>query len=790
MQKRINAFLHVLLVFTFGIGGAWAYEIPTHEMLTRHAVARSLLVDSNRALLSELGWGALDAPLYTGEKGLETALDRIVFGANNEDSDYNIRAFNHFFDPQYNGREGRGLTVLGVTLGNPSPDWSLEDRMTTVDHYGGNCAAGSECPQIYSFRAGQRAFWNALTGYSPSSRRENTSLVFQVLGHVTHHIQDMAQPQHTRNDQHMHPVPLTSYSPDWSYYEKKSDKDKEIISQMLDCQKTSNIEYPVPKFPHARDFWITSNSAVSRYIGMAEFTSNNFTSYGTPFVADAGANGIGPAADFPLPIGSDKKIVRYQIPATLDVSGNLIQAGQRDYVTGFVYDELANTRTEMIMAAKSLLTAIGRAGRVQFVEDSLIYGARYGVLLPRAVAFSAGIINHFFRGRLKLVETSTKNQWTVTNLSGSSDGMDGLFSVYAEDASGNRTIVAGPVRATLNSGADMALAFTPPSSTKKLVLAFVGKIGEEGDPTAEYGWYAVAGKVVDYSAPPEISAVRSPLPMIAGQPFTVSYSIKNASSASYVCVPNVSGGLASSGSLTVNGGTLSGTADANWVGKTSVCTYTATGAGGTVSFAENAVGTVAPAVPCGKPIASTGSTEGLDIVQELGTGTGTVNVFFEAYEIPDGLTISSNANQAVLVNSNGLMKGSKLFTFSPNPAANGTKVKVKVTGNADAGTAWALTVSCPGQPIPGISPVTVRFHLEGAQCGGNWALLVDGKTSSLTSTLSLDPRLSHSYFLTVTTPTNCFPGYPYYDDDRGSHKMWTSSTQKMELGGFNASGIW
>lgn len=789
MRKQINALFHALILFNFGINSAGAYEASTHEMLTRHAASRSVLVDSNRALLSDLGWGAWETSLYAGEGGQETALQRMVFGARNEDADYNTRPFNHFFDPQYNGRQGRGLTVLGFTLGNTSPDWSLEDNGTVVDHYGGKCSSGTDCPQVYSFRAGQRAFWNALTGYSVSSRQTNTSLVFQVLGQVTHHIQDMAQPQHTRNDQHVHPV--GSYNPDWSFYEKKTDKDRSEISQMLDADKANNTEYPIPKFPRARDFWITSDSTVSHYIGMAEFTSNNYTSYGTPFVADSSANGIGPATDFALPDGANKEIKRYQVGELVSVSGKIIPPGQRDYVTGFIYDELTKEFKETKMAAKSLISILTRGiSRVQYVEDSLIYTARHKVLMPRAVAFSAGIINHFFRGRLNIVQTDTKNQWTVTNLSGSGNGMDGQFSIYSEDVNGNRSVVGTSVRASLNSGANMTLGFTPPAGTKKIVLAFAGKIGEEGDPTAESGWYVVAGKIIDYSPPPEISVVRSPSPMVAGQNYTVSYSIKNATSASYVCVSDLTGGLASSGSLLSDGGVLSAVANSNWIGKTSVCTYTATGPGGTVSFAESALATVAPALPCGQPISSTGSTEGLNIVEELGSVAGTVSVAFDAYDIPDGLTISSISNQAVLATTNGLVKGSKSFSFPHNPGANGTKVRVKVDGNSNTGTAWALTVSCPGQPLPGIAPVTVRFHLEGAQCGGTWSLQVDGKVSSMTSTLSLDPRLAHTYFLAVSTPTNCFPGYPYYDDNRGSHKMWTSSLQHMELGGFGANGAW
>jgi hypothetical protein len=46
------------------------------------------------------------------------------------------------------------------------------------------------------------AFADRHIGPSPDERDRMLAEMFQSLGHVIHHIQDMAQPQHTRNDAH------------------------------------------------------------------------------------------------------------------------------------------------------------------------------------------------------------------------------------------------------------------------------------------------------------------------------------------------------------------------------------------------------------------------------------------------------------------------------------------------------------------------------------------------------------------------------------------------------------
>jgi len=471
---------------------ALAYEVTTHKVLTRLAVQNSKLV--RYSLLSELGLTSADV------------VEAIATGAEMEDNDYGWRAFNHFFDPQYNGNRGRGLSVL-VVNGNPSPSWILEDLDHQSDYYDGSkdCpykGTLTPCPQQYSFRLGQQQLFKALTAATAAERDAATALVLKDVGHVVHHIQDMAQPQHTRNDQHTHPLPMTHFNPQWAFYEVYTEENNDRIPGIV----ADNPYVWYVKFPTARKFWYTVGVA-GQYAGMADFTANNFTSYGTQYVAQSGnPSYIGAAPGFPLPNGKNpdgsSRSIK-SITETVVGTDGRTRTGSADYIVGTVYDGYINRSSiEIPLAATSLISDLAAEApnfTPIYIENSLVYEGRYKVLLPRAVAFSTGLIDHFFRGRLDITQGGTAGTWDITN-SGSQD-MDGIVNVMAEDASGNRTLLNDSQDARkLAAGASINLSLNVPKDTKKLVAVFHGKIGEEGE-TSGTDWYAVAGKVIDYVPP-------------------------------------------------------------------------------------------------------------------------------------------------------------------------------------------------------------------------------------------------------------------------------------------------
>ncbi|WP_223879106.1 hypothetical protein [Chitinimonas arctica] len=94
---------------------------------------------------------------------------------------------------------------------------------------------------------------------------------------------------------------------------------------------------------------------------------------------------------------------------------------------------------------------------------------------------------------------------------------------------------------------------------------------------------------------PTITPQLQPATMVAGQPYTASWSTTNATAVSLSCTASGSGYTVSNLALATSG-SAPGTASAAWVGYPSSCTWTATGPGGSSSRVETLT-TVNPPAP-------------------------------------------------------------------------------------------------------------------------------------------------------------------------------------------------
>src|SRR5262249_21937823 len=201
---------------------------------------------------------------------------------------------NHFFNPL----NGTGLRGLGY----PSPDWALSENEDQTALF-----------QKYSFRDARRAYYEALTKPNVVDRENALGKVFESLGHVVHLIQDMAQPQHVRNDSH-----YDKYKSSYSRYEKMTE----------DVVRENPTLIPFTGYPTVyqknnprsltspRSFWQTgavSVDGVQQGNGLAEFTNRNFVSADTNFGGTIGhlLAYSGPNGTFPLP---DPALARVSSP--------------------------------------------------------------------------------------------------------------------------------------------------------------------------------------------------------------------------------------------------------------------------------------------------------------------------------------------------------------------------------------------------------------------------------------------------------------------------------------------
>ena len=171
----------------------WSYDLQTHQRLSRAAVARSAVSSLLEQTYAVLPAAELRGPLpWLGWTTLSPT-EWVTKGAQDEDTW--TRPANHFYDPVHDIPLSRGR----LAIGERAPDWALEDRQ-------------EYSIQQYSYRDARQAFYAALSEPDKTTRERSGRCTFYSLGHVIHVIQDMAQPQHTRNDSHFFLGPNRSLS--------------------------------------------------------------------------------------------------------------------------------------------------------------------------------------------------------------------------------------------------------------------------------------------------------------------------------------------------------------------------------------------------------------------------------------------------------------------------------------------------------------------------------------------------------------------------------------------------
>ncbi|MBL0037923.1 MAG: hypothetical protein IPP36_03955 [Nitrosomonadales bacterium] len=135
----------------------------------------------------------------------------------------------------------------------------------------------------FSFQQAREYLWQATANplNSYAFRQKQFGMMFESLGHVIHHLEDMAQPQHVRDDQHCD-IDLCkvfgAYSP--SLYESFTAKEEATLPFGGYDPVYSSAD--TASFNTVRNFWTTTvNDNAGK--GIAEYTNRGFVSKGTNF---------------------------------------------------------------------------------------------------------------------------------------------------------------------------------------------------------------------------------------------------------------------------------------------------------------------------------------------------------------------------------------------------------------------------------------------------------------------------------------------------------------------------
>jgi hypothetical protein len=481
-MKRIKYFgLLILVTFSYN---SIAYKQQLHIAMTEYAGKKSVLGGSELWQDWKIGKDVTfkyqqtkndfhGSPPKFSES--QDVISLLGYGADSEDTSQDFlpnRALNHFFNPQVNKKIDVSLFGLSALENFTSPDWVLEGTSGS--------SASFIASQSFSYGDAQYYFFRAFSARYSDERDLNMGKMFQSLGHAVHHVQDMSQPEHTRLDAHCDSwpcAPRNLVDDDKSLYEELTDElltcnaftanpfaagDSQISCPHLRSWSGPWIAnkiylggYPVPEFSSAREFWTAAGRK-----GLADFSSTNFISSDTPYRIKRGSSftvdSLMPASnDLPLPSGSADQTYITEVPLSQLLPANQLGrlARYKDHKISFIgvhtKDELTQENVDNSrMASFSIFTERLARPSTQVPGNALSVNnfnleQRAKILIPRAVGYSTGLINHFFRYRIKVTEelvSGQRSRWKVTNLS--STVFSGCIKFYYDAAAGDRREVS------------------------------------------------------------------------------------------------------------------------------------------------------------------------------------------------------------------------------------------------------------------------------------------------------------------------------------------------------------
>ena len=454
-QRAIDSNRQTFPLLTPQISAATPLErcFGQYQRLVIDALGRPILDAQGREQIETLQDSFATQPAWSNaEKSGTTPMtiaQAIRFGACWEDSEEpKARSLAHFYNPQ-NG--GAGMFPLPTPeppflAANPdSINWMLNANLSTTR----TKLTGA---QHYGYADARNSFYNALTVNTPgvsavlnaNNRNYHWGQTFQALGHLMHHLQDMASPQHVRSDHHCDDKvrckesynglagALGGYKP--SAYEKHhGSASRFTVIQQLAQSATAPILFGLP-----REFWninttqagggsntsgaITTNNpqrVMQSNEGIAAYTSTNYTSMGKNFEFDVLATSAAdlylPAAGLALPKPSGQwrstgiaELYADQ-PALVEDIRIKLCAGVLSSCTvefmGTAQNSNARSASQSIFGNDILFNPtpsfVVDGRRAVFTQNYFTHNDAATTLIPLATRYSAGLIDYFFRGELQ-----------------------------------------------------------------------------------------------------------------------------------------------------------------------------------------------------------------------------------------------------------------------------------------------------------------------------------------------------------------------------------------------------
>lgn len=482
---------------------AFGYDGANHSMITFYGwmltkIAKTDdVLGGNRAFFKQYGISISSAyPQYPRLKGnlYGHPSQLLAMGAKAEDDGW--RCLNHFYNPVWSSVFNYPYAPAEVRaqLGGLHDKDVIGEWFSLHKGKASMRWASNDSENDYSWEKARDYWYNALTQQEKDSREKYIGETFYSLGHVMHLIQDASVPVHARNDAHPRKAPYESWVKDnLSYKLLDGYVTAQGITGGIDYKQLVADQKPVIEDffdaePRGGDFSNTTSK------GMAEFTNFNFYSYDTVSRAAGALNGPTQSNTWHRFRYPRLETIPYHHP--LGYFGKKCVLNLQEYVDPFAGTFINHSPLYVVLGrhAYSYYLKKGKLpnrfnASIDYKEIQPEYARR---LLPKAVAYSVGAVDFFFRGKLNpgiTFEPGSTDGGTyylnIQNLSGEPLG-PGTIEIYSEDFDHDRTkrltqAVAGPIA---DQGYIPQITFTIPEdldAENGFMLVYKGTLGDEED---------------------------------------------------------------------------------------------------------------------------------------------------------------------------------------------------------------------------------------------------------------------------------------------------------------------
>gem|GEM_PF-2412755 len=366
--------------------------------------------------------------------------------------------------------------------------------------------AGAVTGNPFDWAAARRRYLDGLTLGTAAEREAALADTFLTLGHLTHLVQDLAVPAHVRNDFVSHLDLFPKREPFTRWFENGFERFVRRNPELVDAAQAMPVVFdgaPPTRF-WDRDVYDGTNPSADPVQGLAEYTNANFASANTIFTEDLAA---GDPHRFPFPRQASTNLAdlfqQRLTPARTQAEDAIVDLGL--YLSKERDGERVGRFARAGYLTRDLIdNAAPELVRLSLQLDDDVHRDYASLLVPRAVGYSAALLEYFFRGRLDVDVVADGADPTIVRLTGRNGSRESLTAgtvrLYADDVNGVRVPAPSHDDVTLADVAPDApltsARFQVPPDTERLVAVYQGTLGGEREAPEAGAPGAVIGRVL------------------------------------------------------------------------------------------------------------------------------------------------------------------------------------------------------------------------------------------------------------------------------------------------------